>query len=141
MVDFHIRPENAAAIGNLQPVQLGQKPLVERLGLGRLGGGQKIRPPAVGAIGVQGEIGYYHHPAAHVGQRQVEFAVFTFKNSEPGAFFRQIDGLFRPVAVGNAQQHNQPLVDFPPRLAVGCQRGAAGSDYHCAHEIPPIFLP
>ena len=53
MVDFHIGAKNAAAIRDLQPVQLGQKPLIERFGLGRLGGGTKIRTPAVVAVGVQ----------------------------------------------------------------------------------------
>ncbi len=47
-------------------------------------------------------------------------------------------GLFRPVAVSNAHQHNQALRNLSPGLAVGRQGGAAGSDYNRAHGISPF---
>ena len=101
---------------------------------------QKVRPPALLAVGVQRELGHDQQLSAHIRQAAVHFFMFVLKDTQARQLVGQLYRLGFGVLMGHTQQHQKALADLPDDLAVHGNAGVFYTGQYSTHNSISFIL-
>jgi len=108
--------------------------IVERLGEG--GGSCSVegRPCALARAGKKRELADDQYATANIGDRAVHLSGVVGKDAKPGDFLCQPFAIFDGIALGHAEQQEQPSADLPMDMVVDGYAGGGDSLENDAHK-------